>query len=141
MGIQYMLRQPDGELEYGYSMSYGGFSSIINVGEKAGIDMSDYRRILSYTDYVETEMVIEEEDIRTLLCFFRNMLARLQELEEKGIVLLSQNEEINFRQAVEAGRSIPSSREKFAGTIPTLRTLIELCEKALASGSPIIAFP
>ena len=138
MGIEFGIRKPDGEIESDISMGYSGLSSVIDVGKKAGIDMSEYSRILDYDD---EEKVIEYEDIKKLLVFCRDMQEILLEQEKTGKTLLSKHEELKYKTMKESGLKYIPPKNTFAGTIPRLHALIELCEKALAANSSIIMIP
>ena len=138
MAIRFEVETPDGRREFIVDMSISG---IITVGRKAGLDMSEFNRITDYTDYIEDEMIFESEDILKLLTFCRSMLDTLTQLERSGTVLLSSTEEIGYKRMTDVSTASPPARSEFAGTIPTLRKLIELCEKALAVRGSIVMTP
>jgi hypothetical protein len=138
MAIRFEIENPDGRREFIVDMSISG---IITVGRKAGLDMREFNRITDYTDYIEDEMILESENIQKLLTFCRSMLDTLTQLERGGTVLLSSTEEIGYKRMTDVSRASPPSRSEFAGTIPTLRKLIELCEKALAVRGSIVMTP
>ena len=138
MAVRFEIEDPDGRREFIVDMSISG---LISVGKKAGLDMSEFYRITDYTDYIEGEMILASEDIQKLLTFCRSMLNTFMQLERDGLVLLSDSEEIGYIRMMEAGLAPASSKKRFSGTIPTLRKLIEICEKALAVCGSVIMIP
>lgn len=136
MAVRFEIEKKDKTREFIVDMSTG---DIIEVGQKVGLETSEFQRIMDYTDYIEDEKIIESDDIQKILIFCQSLLDVLLQLENEGNVLLSSNEEIDYSEYSAEGGTLP--REHWEGTTPRLRTLIMLCEKALAVHGSIIMIP
>ena len=135
MGMDFEIQKPDGTREYVTMMSYGSFGIISYIGKKAGLDMDEYESIVEYS-ILDEEKEIQLEDVQKILPFYREMLDQLEELDRRGIVLLTETEEQRHRREMDRCRTTPRSRWK--KVMSTLRRLIDLCERAIKSGSSIV---
>ena len=135
MGMDFEIQKPDGTREYVTMMSYGSFGIISYIGKKAGLDMDEYESIVEYS-ILDEEKVIQLEDVQKLLPFYREMLDQLEELDRKGIILLTETEEQRHRREMDRCGTTPIHR--WQGAKLTLHQLIDLCEKAIKSGGSIV---
>ncbi len=133
--MDFEIQQPDGSRKYVTMMSYGTFSDIIRVGKAVGIDMSEYERIVEYSGLNE-EKVIQMEDVQRILLFYQELLDRVEELDRKGIILLTETEE--QRQRRERDKLATTPRDRWNGAISSLHQLIDLCEKTIGVRGSIV---
>ncbi|MBP2146412.1 hypothetical protein J2129_001866 [Methanofollis sp. W23] len=133
--MDFEIQKPDGTREYVTMMSYGSFGDISRVGKIAGLDLDEYDRITEYSG-LEEEWVIQLEDVRKILLFYREMLNLVEELDRKGISLLTETEEQRRKRELARMRTTP--RDRWNGVISSLHQLIDLCEKAIKSGGSIV---
>lgn len=136
MGMSFKIQKPDGTRKYVTMMSYGSFGDIVHVGKLAGLDMSEYLEIVEYSG-LDEEKVIPPEDVQKILPFYRNLLDLVEELDRKGISLLTETDEQRRKRELAGMRTTPQDRWK--KVMSSLRDLINLCEKAIkAEGSIVI---
>lgn len=135
MGMDFEIQKPDGTREYVTMMSYGSFGDISRVGKIAGLDMDNYERITEYSGLQE-EWVIQLEDVRKICLFYRELLDLVEELDRKGIILLTETEE--QRQRREMDRLATTPRDRWNGVISSLHQLIDLCERVIKVGGSIV---
>ncbi|WP_067052680.1 hypothetical protein [Methanofollis ethanolicus] len=135
MGMSFEIQKPDGTRKYVTMMSYGSFSDIIRVGKAAGVDLDEYDRITDYSG-LEDEWVIQLEDVRKIFLFYQNLLDLIEELDRKGVSLLTETEEQRRKRELAGMRTTPQDRWK--KVMSSLRELIDLCEKAIKVGGSII---
>ncbi|WFN34578.1 hypothetical protein L1S32_00200 [Methanogenium sp. S4BF] len=135
MGMDFEIQKSDGTREYVTMMSYGSFSDIIRVGETLGLGMDEYESIVEYSG-LDEEKVIQLEDVQKLLPFYRKMLKQLEELDRKGIILLTETDEQRRRR--EMNRCGTTPRHRWEGAKSHLHQLIDLCERTIQSGGSIV---
>lgn len=135
MGMDFEIQKPDGTREYVTMMGYGSFGDIVHVGKLAGLDMSEYLGIVEYSG-LDEEKVIPLEDVRKILPFYRKLLNIVEELDRKGISLLTETEE--QRQKREMARMGTTPRHRWEGVKVNLYDLINLCEKAIKADASIV---
>lgn len=133
--MDFEIQKPDGIREYVTMMSYGSFSDIIRVGKAVGLNMSEYERIVEYSGFDE-EKVIQMEDVQKILLFYRELLDRVEKLDRKGIILLTETEE--QRQRRERDKLATTPRDRWNGAISSLHQLIDLCEKTIEVRGSIV---
>lgn len=135
MGMSFKIQKPDGTQKDVTVMSYVSFSDIIRVGEAAGVDLDEYDRIMDYSG-LEDEWVIQLEDVRKILLFYQNLLDLVEELDRKGICLMTETEEQRRKRESAGMRTTPQDRWK--KVMSSLRRLIDLCEKTIKVGGSIV---
>ncbi len=136
MGMDFEIQKPNGTREYVTMMSYGSFGDISRVGKIAGLDMDEYERITEYSG-LEEEWVIQQDDVQKIFHFYRELLDLVEELDRKGISLLTETEE--QRQRREMDRLATTPKDRWNGVILSLHQLIDLCEKTIkVEGSIVI---
>lgn len=133
--MDFEIQNPDGTREYVTMMSYGSFGIISYIGKKAGLDMDEYESIVEYSG-LDEEKVIQLEDVQKLLPFYRNVLRQLEELDRKGVILLTETDEQRRRREMDRCRTTP--RNRWEGAKMSLHQLIDLCERAIQSGGSIV---
>ncbi|WP_153015982.1 hypothetical protein [Methanofollis ethanolicus] len=134
--MDFEIQKPNGTREYVTMMSYGSFGDISRVGKIAGLDMDEYERITEYSG-LEEEWVIQQDDVQKIFHFYRELLDLVEELDRKGISLLTETEE--QRQRREMDRLATTPKDRWNGVILSLHQLIDLCEKTIkVEGSIVI---
>jgi len=135
MGMDFEIQKPAGTREYVTMMGYRSFSDVSRVGELAGLDMEEYDRITDYSG-LDEEWVIPLEDVQKILPFYRKLLDLVEELDRKGISLLTETEEQRQKRELAGMRTTPQDR--WNGVISRLHRLIDLCEKAIKVRGSIV---
>ncbi len=135
MGMSFKIQKPDGTREYGMMMGYRSFSDVSRVGRLAEFDMEEYDRITDYSG-LEEEWVIPPEDVRKILLFYRKLLATVEELDRKGISLLTETEEERWKR--EMARIGTTPQVRWNNVMSNLHDLIRLCEKAIKADASIV---
>jgi len=135
MGMSFKIQKPAGTREYITMMGYGSFGDIVHVGKLAELDMSEYLGIVEYSG-LDEEKVIPLEDVQKILPFYQKLLNIVEELDRKGISLLTETEK--QRQKREMARMGTTPRHRWEGVKTNLRDLINLCEKAIKADASIV---
>jgi len=133
--MDFLIQKPDGTREYVTMMGYGSFGDISHVGRMAGLDMDEYDRITDYSG-LDEEWVIPPEDVQKILLFYRKLLDLVEELDRKGIVLLTETEEQRRHRELKGFATTP--RDRWNGVISRLHRLIDLCEKVIKVRGSIV---
>ena len=134
MAIDFFVIKPDGTRDKWEFMSAGSFGSIDYVAEQLELDMDEYKLIMMDRNKIG-DFIIPPENVKKLLKFYQNMLMILMDLRAQGIFFLSPDHEIIYQKELHEGRVF--SREKNDIT-PTLRQLIEICERAVEINGSIL---
>jgi hypothetical protein len=135
MGMDFEIQKPDGSRKYVTMMSYGSFGIVSHIGRTAGLDMEEYDRITDYSG-LDEEWVIPLEDVRKILLFYRELLDLIEELDRKGIILLTETEEQQRHRELKGFATTP--RDRWEGAKSSLHQLIDLCERAIKVGGSIV---
>ncbi len=124
--------------EYSLTLSHGTFHEVAEVGEKVGMDMSNFLKIGEYSEIQYTE--IKLDDIKEFLEICGKTLQAINEYSQKtGEILLSHNELIEYEKFLHDGQKV--TKEDFEGTTGRLKAFIRLCEEALKSNEMLVIEP